>query len=139
MTCPTGCRSSEKIWSVNVSLTEPRGKPCAEGSRHLSSSHELPMESRAIVEPGPGKKSVFTHFPKDPNCDICLKTKITRASCRGRAGYSRPQSGQFDDLITAEVNHATIIDTPLWYKLWQLSGSNLTHAKQKLLKRPRRA
>ena len=22
--------------------------------------------------------SVYTHFPKDPHCDICLKTKITR-------------------------------------------------------------
>ena len=33
------------------------------------------MESRAKVEPGSGKHSVHTHFPKDPNCDICLKTK----------------------------------------------------------------
>ena len=31
---------------------------------------------------GPGKHSIYTHFPKDRNCDICLKTKITRASCR---------------------------------------------------------
>ena len=40
-----------------------------------SSSHEFPMESRAKVEPGSGKHSVNAHFPKDPNCDICLKTK----------------------------------------------------------------
>ena len=38
------------------------------------------------------KHSVFTHFPKDPNCDICLKTKITRASCRRRAGTIVPRS-----------------------------------------------
>ena len=40
-----------------------------------SSSHEVPMESRANAQPGSGKHSVHTHFVKDPNCDICLKTK----------------------------------------------------------------
>ena len=34
-----------------------------------SSSHDPPMEPRAHVEPGSGKHSVFTHFPKDPNCE----------------------------------------------------------------------
>ena len=38
-----------------------------------------------------------------------------------------------------EMNHATIIDTPLWYGTWQLSGYNPTHVKQKLPRRPRRA
>ena len=51
------------------------------------------------VEPGSGK---HTHFPKDPNCDICLKTKITRASCRRRAGTVVPRAEHFGDLITAE-------------------------------------
>ena len=63
-----------------------------------SSSHELPMESRAKVEPGSGTHSVYTHFPKDPNCDICLKTEITGVSCRRRSA----QSGKIGDLITAD-------------------------------------
>ena len=47
-----------------------------QGSQDTSmSSHELPMEPRARVEPGSGKHSVYTHFPKDPNCDICLKAE----------------------------------------------------------------
>ena len=29
-----------------------------------SSSHELPMEPRAKVLLGPGKHSIYTHFPK---------------------------------------------------------------------------
>ena len=29
----------------------------------------------------PSKHNIFTHFPKDRNCDICLRTKIARASC----------------------------------------------------------
>ncbi len=55
--------------------------------------------SRAIVEPGSGKHSVYTHFPKDPNCDICLKTKITLVSC---ANTVMPRAEHFGDLITAD-------------------------------------
>ena len=54
------------------------------------------------MEPGSGKHSVHTHFPKDPNCDICLKTKITRASCRRRTGTVVPRAEHFGDLITAD-------------------------------------
>ena len=54
------------------------------------------------MEPGSGKHSVYTHFPKDPNCDICLKTKITRACCRTRAGTVVPRAEKFGDLITAD-------------------------------------
>ena len=60
------------------------------------------MESRAKVERGSVKHSVHTHFPKDPNCDICLKTKITRASCRRRAGTVVPRAENLGDLITAD-------------------------------------
>ena len=41
-------------------------------------------------------------FPKDPNCEICLKTQITRASCRTRANAVVPQAENFRDLITAD-------------------------------------
>ena len=53
--------------------SEPQRNP-QPGYRDTSSSHELPMESRAKVERGSGKHGVYTHFPKDLNCDICLKT-----------------------------------------------------------------
>ena len=48
------------------------------------------------------RHSVYTHFPKDPNRDIRLKTKITRASCRRRAGTVVPRAEIFGDLITAD-------------------------------------
>ena len=38
-----------------------------------SSSHELPMEPRAKVVLGSGEHSIYTHFPKDRNCDICFE------------------------------------------------------------------
>ena len=56
-------------------LSEPRGNPELGYRDSSSSSHELPKVSQAKVEPGSGKHTVYTHFPKDPNCDICLKTK----------------------------------------------------------------
>ena len=75
------------------SSSELRGNPELGYRDTSSSAHELPMESRAKEEPGSGKHGVHTHFPEDPNCDICLKTKITRASCT--CWYSRAQSGKF--------------------------------------------
>ena len=84
------------------SPVEPLGNP-EPGYRDTSmSSHELAMESRAKVEPGSGKHRVYTHFPKDPNCAFCLKTKITRAYCRRRAGTVMPRAEHFGDLITAD-------------------------------------
>ena len=49
-----------------------------------------------------GKHSIFTQFPKDRNCDICLRPKITVASCRKRTGTVVPRPENFGDLITAD-------------------------------------
>ena len=54
------------------------------------------------MEQGSGKHSVYTQFPKDPNCDICSKTKIMRASCRRRAGTVVPRAEIFGDLISMD-------------------------------------
>ena len=65
-----------------------------------SSSHELPLEPRAKVVSC--KHSIFTHFPKGRNGDICLRRKIARASCRRRTGTFLHLAGNFGDLITAD-------------------------------------
>ena len=49
-----------------------------------------------------GKHSVYTHFPKDRNCEICQTTKITRATCRRLIGLAVPRAENFGDLITAD-------------------------------------
>ena len=41
-------------------------------------------------------------FRRTANCDICLKTKITRASCRRRVGTVVPRAEHFGYLITAD-------------------------------------
>ena len=69
---------------------------------HASSSHEVSLEPTSTRREDLGKHSVYTHFPKDRNCEICLWTKITRAPCRRRNGGAVPRAETFGDLITAD-------------------------------------
>ena len=48
------------------------------------------------------KHIVYTHFLEDRNCEICKRTKITRAPCRRRKGEAAPRADNFGDLITAD-------------------------------------
>ena len=56
------------------------------GDSHASSAHEVSLEPTFKTREDLGKHSVHTHFPKDRNCEICKRTKITRAPCRRRNG-----------------------------------------------------
>ena len=61
-----------------------------------------------LLEPTParsadlGKHSVYTHIPEDRNCEICKRTKITRALCRRRISGAVPRAEKFGHLITAD-------------------------------------
>ena len=48
------------------------------------------------------KHSIFTHFPKDRNCEVCLRSKMKRASCRRRTGETVPRTEKFGDLRPAD-------------------------------------
>ena len=72
------------------------------GDSHASSSHEVSLEPTFKRREDLGKHSVYTHFPKDRNCEICQRTKITRAPCRRRNGGAVPRAENFGDLITAD-------------------------------------
>ena len=73
-----------------------------QGDSHASSSHEVSLEPTTKRREDLGKHSVYTHFPKDRNCEICKRTKITRAPCRRRNGEAVPRAEKFGDLITAD-------------------------------------
>ena len=45
---------------------------------------------------------IFTHFSKDRNCEVCKRTKTTRAPCRRRIGGAVPRAEFFGDLITTD-------------------------------------
>ena len=65
-----------------------------------SSSHELPSEPRAKVVSG--THSFKNHFPKDRNCDICLRTKDYKGFLQKTRWYNHTLSGNFGDLMTAD-------------------------------------
>ena len=69
---------------------------------HASSSHEPSLEPTFKRREDLCKHSVYTHFPKDRNCEICQRTKITRAPCRRRNSGTVPRADNFGDLITAD-------------------------------------
>ena len=94
----------------------------------------------------PSKHNIFTHFPEDRNCDMCLNTKITRASCRRRTGTVVPKAEIFGVLITAD--HKVLSEGcesrhhhryAVVNKTWPLSGFNLTQVKRKLPRKQKRA
>ena len=78
------------------------------GDSHASSSHEASLEPTFKRREDLGKHSVYTHFRKDRNCEVCKRTKITRAPCRRRNGEAVPRAEQIGDLITA--HHKVLSD-----------------------------
>ena len=73
-----------------------------QGGSHASASHEPSLEPTTKRRVDLGQHSVKTHFPKDRNCEICQRTKITRAPCRRRIGGAVRRAEFFGDLITAD-------------------------------------
>ena len=52
------------------------------------------------------KHSIKTHFPKDRNCEVCLRTRIPRALRRRRTGEAVLRAETFGDLMAA--NHKVL-------------------------------
>ena len=60
--------------------------------------HPEPLPSDALQE----KHNLFIHFPEDPNCEICKRTKVTRAACRRNSQSHTLRAAKFGDIITAD-------------------------------------
>ena len=63
-----------------------------QGGSHASSSHEVSLEPITKRREDLGKHSVHTHLPKDRNCEICKRTKITRAPMQKTQWRNRTSS-----------------------------------------------
>ena len=81
-----------------------------QGGSHASSSHEASLEPTTKRREDLGKHTVYIHFPKDRNCEICKRTKITRAPCRRRNGEAVPRAEKFGDLITADHTSVKVVN-----------------------------
>ena len=62
------------------------------------SSQDSDSERSAKVVSKSRKCGIYTNFPEDRNCDVCLLTKITRAPCSRRTGGALPRA----DSMTAD-------------------------------------
>ena len=78
----------------------------------------------------------------DRNCEICQRTKITRAPCRRRKGEAVPRAVNFGDLITADhkvlsedyesrINHRCAVVVQDLATQWLQSHSHKTKSSQK--------
>ena len=86
------------VWEIEIKeiLVNTEVRASAHSSR--DSESERPTK----VVPQSRKHNIYTHFPKKRNCDICLRTKITRALCRTHIGEAVPRAEEFGDLPTAD-------------------------------------
>ena len=84
-----GWRSSEKIH---------RTRKCLQP--HISQYSDSERLTKAVSKSM--KHTIYTHFPKDRNCEVCLRTKMPRAPCRRRTGEALPRAGKFGDFVTAD-------------------------------------
>ena len=122
-----------------------------QGGSHASSSDEISLEPTTKRREDLGKHSVYTHFPKDRNGEICKRTKITRAPCRRRNGEAVPRAEKIGDLITADHkllgdncdsqnNHryAVVVQdlATQWIQAYPCKNQNFTRNPEKLAKVP---
>ena len=75
-------------------------------SAHSSERENSDSEGSAKVVTQEREHSICTHFPKDRNCDVCLRTKITRVLCRRRHEGHIPRAEMFGDLLS--VDHKVV-------------------------------
>ena len=80
-----------------------------QGGSHVSSSHETSLEPTMKRREDLGKHSVHIHFHKDRNCEICKRTKITKAPCRRRNGEAVFRAENYGDLKKAD--HKVLSDS----------------------------
>ena len=73
---------------------------------HISHDSDSERPTKVALK----KRSFSIHFPKDRNCEVCLRTKMTRAPCRkrARAGNQVLWADELGDMITAD--HKVLIE-----------------------------
>ena len=90
----SGCKNTGKIrWMMKFLNTETHTPVLL--MKYLQSPHPTDVRTWASTV-------FYTHFPKDRNCEICKRTKITRAPCRRRIVRVVLRAENFGALITAD-------------------------------------
>ena len=92
------CFSSKS--SQKSSVPDSPANKCKSSCSEAALPHQTPKASPGGI------------CDKDRNCDVCLRTTITRVACRRRSEGSIPNAVNFVDLITADNK----------FGLWLLHG-----------------
>ena len=66
------------------------------------SSRESALEHFVEVATKSRRHRIFTHFPKGRNCDVCLRTKMTKALCRRHTGEALFRAEEYGELMAAD-------------------------------------
>ena len=69
------------------------------GPAHISQDSDSERPTKVVSKSR--KHSIETH-PKDRNCEVCLRYKLTMAPCRRRTGEALPRAEKFGDWKTAD-------------------------------------
>ena len=67
---------------------------------HICQDSDLERAKKVVSKSK--KHSIYTHFQKDRNCEVCSRTKMTRTPCRRRTGEAVPLAEKFGDLTMAD-------------------------------------
>ena len=84
--------------SLNILVDE---EASASSEAHASISRE-PLHQEPSIKVVSGMHSIFTRFPKDRNCEVYKRTKITRALSGKRTGNQVLRAEKFGDLMAAD-------------------------------------
>ena len=85
------------------------GKPCCETCQCGWRSSQKNLEDEGVLASRDTPLTLIrieirNVLPRDRNCEIRKRTKITRAPCRKRGGDAVPRAENFGDLITSDHN-----------------------------------
>ena len=69
----------QNFWRISLNTVDEEGLASSDAPASIFREPLHQEFSRKVVS---GRHGVFTHFPKDRNCEGCERTRITRAPCR---------------------------------------------------------
>ena len=69
---------------------------------HFSQDSDSERPTKVVSKSKSKQHSIYIHFQTDRNCEVYLRTKLTRAPCSRRTGEVLLRAEKFGDLITAD-------------------------------------
>ena len=122
------------------SLTFNRCSTCScEVNTTTSTTPSRASFSEISIKQRRWQHNLFKHFPKDQNCEVCRRTKFTRATCKRDPVNPADRlhvADKFGELVTADLKVLNE-EQALRSKIWQRNGFRVTRAKKSQPQKPR--